>query len=137
MTAPPNQVALYLDSALSPALMAHVIEQCRDLDAALLCLAPPPGALAVARLEPHLGALANAGLRWEIRPVRGDIPADLATLPGVTQWVCEGHSALARYRGRLPAPLLILLNPQAAPGKSQAPAAAPADWLAPRLHRGF
>lgn len=132
-----RRIGLYLDTYLSPALMAHVVELCRDLDAGLLCLAPPPGNLAVSRLEPHLAALACTGVEWEMRPVAGEVGRDLAGLPEMLRLVCEGGSALGRHRGALPAPLVILLNPVTPLSRPQARPAPEIDWLAPRLHRGF
>lgn len=133
----PPRVAFYLDTFLSRPLLAHVVGLCRDLGADILFLAPPPGDLAVARLEPHLAALEEAGVEWEIRPIDSVSGNGLANPPEVVQLVCESGSTLARYRGALPAPLLILLNPETPFYRPKAGPLPEVDWLAPRLHRGF
>lgn len=131
------RVALYLDTWLSRELMAHVLEQCRDLGASLLCLAPPPGNLAVSRMEPHLGALDRAGIEWQMQAVDGELGAGLPDLPGITQLVCGSRSALAHHRGPLPVPLLILLNPEPVPARAKPEPERTIDWLAPRFNRGY
>jgi len=134
---PAPRVALYLDTYLSRELMAHVIERCRELGASLLCLAPPPRNLAAARLEPHWGALAETEVEWEIQGIESDRAEPFRDIDGIVLLVCESGSALARYRGKIPAPLLILLNPQMSLSGSKPRAMATVDWLAPRLHRGY
>lgn len=133
----PPQVALFLDAWVSRPAMGQVIELCRDLGARLLCLAPPPGKLAVSRLEPHLDALAHARVEWSILGYESEVGAGLATLPGLARLVCADGSALARYRGALPAPLVILCNPPETRPMARAVPDPVVDWLAPHLHRGF
>lgn len=129
-------IVLYLDRELSRSLMRHLVQRCHEAGAALVCLAPPPGPLAIARLEPHLGALEAAGIDWRVWPASGDIIADIAALPAARLLVCAEGSALADLSDNLPAPLLILLNPPpASPLDTAEPGAV--NWLASSLHRGI
>lgn len=134
---PARRVAMYLDTYLSRELMAHVIEHCRELGAGLLCLAPPPHNLAVSRLEAHLGALTKAEVEWEIQGIECEHADPFRELDGVVLLVCESGSALARHRGALPAPLLVLLNPEPRTARHRAEPEPTVDWLAPRYNRGF
>lgn len=135
------QVALALDAPLEHALMAHVIELCRERRASLLCLAPPPQALAVSRLEPHLASLARSGVTWAVLPCADTLEDALPTLlderPGIELLVCDSRSALARSPVAGAVPTLILLARDALPRRPAAGAPRQPDWLAPRLHRGF
>ena len=133
----PPQVGLYLDAWLSKPAMAQVIAVCRDLGARLLCLAPPPGKIAVARLEPHLGALAQSPVEWSVQAFDSGLETGLDAVPGLIRLVCADTSALARYRGALPAPLVILCNPPDTLKPARQAPETHVDWLAPRLHRGF
>jgi hypothetical protein len=131
------QVALYLDIDLSRAGMAHVIDLCSDHQAHLLILAPPPHNLAVSRLEPHLGALARAGIDWSLAVRPGSLEQQLQGLDGIVQLVCDSRSALAHRHGPLPAALRVLLAP-ATEARPTGPAGeVRVDWLAPRFNRGY
>lgn len=136
-TTPAPHVALYLDTYLSRELMTHVIERCQELGASLLCLAPQPRNLAASRLEPHWGALARTEVEWDIQGIESDQAEPFRDLDGIVLLVCESGSALTRYRGALPAPLLILLNPESRVASKQPPPELKVDWLAPRFNRGF
>jgi len=129
-------IVLYLDRELSRPLMRHLIQRCLEADAALVCLAPPPGPLAITRLEPHLGALEAAGIDWRVWPTSGDVVADIAAVPAARLLVCAEGSALADLSDNLPAPLLILLNPPLVSPLDEAEPA-PVNWLAASLHRGI
>jgi hypothetical protein len=135
-TTPAPRVALYLDTFLSRELMAHVIERCRELGASLLVLAPQPRNLAASRLEPHWGALAQTDVEWEIEGIESDQANPFRDLDGIVLMVCEGGSALARYRGALPAPLLVLLNPETRAARNRPEPELAVDWLEPRFNRG-
>ncbi len=132
-----SRVALYLDTPLSRDLMAQVLEHCRTMKASLLCLAPPPRHLAVSRLEPHLGALAETQIEWDIQGIENDQANPFRDLEGIALLVCDGASALARYHGALPAPLRVLLNPETRIAHNPLRPEITVDWLAPRFNRGF
>jgi hypothetical protein len=144
------QLALYLDTALPRALTRQLVELCRRQDSRLVILAPPPGDLAVSRIEPSLSALTRAGIEWEIVTVEGDpavaVPELLRRRPAISMLVCDHRSALthalyqggARAPGKSPVPLLVMLipEPELARGERAAPERE-VDWLEPRFHRGF
>jgi len=140
------QLALYLDTDLSPDFMAYIAGLCREKGRRLLCLAPPPPGLAASRLEPHLRVLEQAGIPWEILPAgatpEATLPELLRQRPGIVMLACDSRSRLARHcdsgpLAELHVPVLILLGREAGLGHTKPDHRPAPDWLAPRFNRGF
>lgn len=146
--AKPAQVALYLDSNLSPDAVHHAIDQCAGSGATLLMLAPPPHNAAVSRAEPYLGILKRAGVAWDMVAIAGDpevaVPELLRQRPEIVALVCDSRSIPAHSFGtgrsapdRLPVTLHVVVAAGRKSVRAEAHDSNVVNWLEPRFNRGF
>lgn len=83
-----RRVALYLGSELPVEVMDYVISTCASLEHELTVLTFQSASAGMELLEPHMEALAEAGVKMELVPLTGD------PLAGLARYL-RGHSEIA------------------------------------------